>query len=454
MKLTDYTREFGKNTKLAYPIVLGQVAHMLVALADNIMVGNLGKAQLAAVSLGNTLVFIAMSVGIGFSFAITPLVAQADGESRPDKVKSALSNGLLLCTLIGVILCVLLIVAEPVLYMMDQPSKVVDLAIPYMRWVSFSIIPLMIFQAFKQFSDGLSRTEIPMYTAIIANVINVFVNYLFIYGKFGFPELQVEGAAIGTFVARVIMAILLLVLLLRKQELKKYFDKLFTWSVDVIRKLLNLGLPTSLQMFFEVSLFTAAILLSGILGTQYQAANQIALNLSSLTFMFGVGLGLTATIRVANQSGLGNFDELKRIARSLFLMTLFMEIIFALCFVIFHQYLPLIYIDDIEVIDLAANALLIAALFQISDGLQVVILGALRGMQDVWIPSLICFVSYWIFGLPVSYYLGTMTYLKLNGVWIGLLIALTLSSVLMYARFRYLLKKNRTISMNTSERLT
>lgn len=442
MNLKPYTREFGKNAKLAYPIVLGQVAHMLVALADNIMVGKLGAAQLAAVSLGNTLIFIAMSVGIGFSFAITPLVAAADGESRPDKVKSILSNGLLLCTINGILLCLLLIAAEPILYMMDQPETVVDLALPYMRWVSFSIIPLMIFQALKQFSDGLSRTEIPMYIAILANLINVFVNYLFIYGKFGFPALQVEGAAIGTFISRVLMAVLLFMLLSRKRELKKYFHDLFNWSGDVIRKLLNLGFPTALQMFFEVSLFTAAIFLSGVLGTQYQAANQIALNLSALTFMFGVGLGVAATIRVANQFGVGQYDELKRIARSLFLMTLIMEVFFALCFVAFHKYLPHIYIDDIEVIDLAANLLLIAALFQISDGFQVVILGALRGLHDVWIPSLICFVSYWIFGLPVSYYLGTATDLKLNGIWIGLLIGLTLSSILMYARFRHLTNKN------------
>lgn len=442
MNLKPYTREFGKNAKLAYPIVLGQVAHMLVALADNIMVGKLGAAQLAAVSLGNTLIFIAMSVGIGFSFAITPLVAAADGESRPDKVKSILSNGLLLCTINGILLCLLLIAAEPILYMMDQPETVVDLALPYMRWVSFSIIPLMIFQALKQFSDGLSRTEIPMYIAILANLINVFVNYLFIYGKFGFPALQVEGAAIGTFISRVLMAVLLFMLLSRKRELKKYFHDLFNWSGDVIRKLLNLGFPTALQMFFEVSLFTAAIFLSGVLGTQYQAANQIALNLSALTFMFGVGLGVAATIRVANQFGVGQYDELKRIARSLFLMTLIMEVFFALCFVAFHKYLPHIYIDDIEVIDLAANLLLIAALFQISDGFQVVILGALRGLHDVWIPSLICFVSYWIFGLPVSYYLGTTTDLKLNGIWIGLLIGLTLSSILMYARFRHLTNKN------------
>jgi MATE family multidrug resistance protein len=441
MKLSEYTREFGKNSKLAYPIILGQVAHMLVALADNIMVGKLGAAQLAAVSLGNTLIFVAMSVGIGFSFAITPLVAEADAQENSNNVKTILSNGFLLCTINGVLLTIILIFAEPILYKMDQPKEVVDLALPYMRWVSFSLIPLMIFQAFKQFSDGLSRTEIPMYVAIIANLINVLANYVLIYGKFGAPRMEVEGAAVGTFIARVIMAFLLFILLARNKDLKVYFKNLMSWSWTTIRKLLNLGLPSALQMFFEVSLFTAAIFLSGILGTQYQAANQIALNLSALTFMFGVGLSVTATIRVANQFGKRDFKELQRIARSLFLMTFIMEVVFASCFVIFHEYLPYIYINDLEVIELAANLLLIAALFQISDGFQVVILGALRGMQDVWIPSWICFVSYWMFGLPVMYYLGIKTDLRLNGIWIGLLVGLTLSSIFMYIRFRKLLKR-------------
>ncbi len=441
MKLSAYTREFGKNSKLAYPIILGQVAHMLVALADNIMVGKLGAAQLAAVSLGNTLIFVAMSVGIGFSFAVTPLVAEADAQGNTAKVKMILSNGFLLCTVNGILLTIILLFAEPILYKMDQPKEVVDLALPYMRWVSFSLIPLMIFQAFKQFSDGLSRTEIPMYVAIIANLINVFANYVLIYGKFGAPRMEVEGAAVGTFIARVIMAVLLFVLLAINEDLKKYFNNLMSWSWSTIRKLLNLGLPSALQMFFEVSLFTAAIFLSGILGTQYQAANQIALNLSALTFMFGVGLSVTATIRVANQFGKRDFKELQRIARSLFLMTFILEVFFASCFVIFHEYLPYIYIKDLEVVDLAANLLLIAALFQISDGFQVVILGALRGMQDVWIPSWICFVSYWVFGLPVMYYLGVKTDLQLNGIWIGLLVGLTLSSVFMYIRFRKLLKR-------------
>ena len=439
MSLSDYTRELPTNIKLAYPIVLGQIAHLIVALADNIMVGKLGAAQLAAVSLGNTLVFVAMSIGIGFSFAITPLVAETHSNGALDKTRSYLDNGFVLCVVLGILLSALLFLVEPILHYMDQPPEVVELAIPYMRWVALSLIPLMLFQGLKQFSDGMSFTTMPMYAAIGANAVNVVLNYFLIYGKWGMPRLEVEGAAIGTLVSRVLMFVFLYFTLSRKRELQKFFDTSVNFSKQAVLKLVNIGFPTAMQMFFEVSLFTAAIILSGKLGTEYQAANQIALNLSAITFMFGVGLSVVATIRVSNQLGLKNFSELKRIARSIFLMTLVLEIVFASFFVAFNNILPLLYIDENVVIQLAASALLIAAIFQISDGFQVVILGALRGLQDVWVPSIICLVSYGLLGLPVSYYLGLKTELALTGIWIGLCVGLTASSLLMYFRYRYLL---------------
>jgi len=437
----EYTREFSKNLTIAYPIMFGQIAHLLVALADNIMVGKLGAAQLAAVSLGNTLIFIALSVGIGFSFAITPLVAEADAQGNYKRVKSIFHNGVLICILNGVLLCALLLIAEPILYMLDQPEEVVVLAVPYMRVVAYSLIPLMLFQAIKQFSDGLSFTIYAMYATLVANVINVILNYLLIYGEFGFPRLEVVGAAYGTLVARILMIPFLIFLLSRKDMFKQYFADFSSFSVSVIRRLLNLGVPTALQMFFEVSLFTAAIFMCGMISTNAQAANQIALNLSALTFMVGVGLGVTATIRVGNQYGKKDFIELKRIASSIFLLTLMIEIVFALAFYFGKDILPWIYIQDVQVIQIASSLLIVAAIFQISDGLQVVLLGSLRGLQDVWIPSLICFVSYWLFGLPVSYYLGLVKGIGAMGVWIGLLVGLTISAILMYSRFRYLVSR-------------
>lgn len=205
MQIRDYTKEFKYNWKLAAPVMLGMLGHTLVSLVDNIMVGQLGTAELAAVSLGNSFMFIAMSIGIGFSTAITPLVAEADAEKDFAKGKSAFKHGLFLCTVMGVVLFIVVFFAKPLMYSMKQPVEVVELAIPYLDLVAFSLIPLIGFQAFKQFSDGLSFTKYPMYANVIANLINILLNYILIFGKFGFPEMGIIGAAYGTLISRFIM---------------------------------------------------------------------------------------------------------------------------------------------------------------------------------------------------------------------------------------------------------
>ena len=185
MQLKIYTKEFKYNWLLAAPVMLGMLGHTFVSFVDNIMVGQLGTAELAAVSLGNSFMFIAMSLGIGFSTAITPLAAEADAEQDFKKGKSAFKHGLFLCTVLGIALFLMIFFAKPLMYLMKQPVEVVELAIPYLDLVAFSLIPLIIFQAFKQFSDGLSMTRYPMYATILANIANIILNYLLIFGKFG-----------------------------------------------------------------------------------------------------------------------------------------------------------------------------------------------------------------------------------------------------------------------------
>jgi len=196
-----------------------------------------------------------------------------------------------------------------------------------------------------------------------------------------------------------------------------------------------------MQMLFEVGVFTAAIWLAGTMGTIEQAANQIALNLSSMTFMIAVGLGVTATIRVGNQKGLRNFTELRRVSLSIFLQVFIIECFFALSFFLLKDFLPMVYIDNELVVKTAASLLLIAGLFQLSDGFQVTVLGALRGLQDVKIPTYITFFAYWVVGFPMCYFLGKTLELGSQGIWIGLLSGLTVSAVLLYLRFNYLTKK-------------
>ncbi|AXT63768.1 MATE family efflux transporter [Aquimarina sp. AD10] len=451
MMLYQYTKEFRYNLKLAAPVMMGMLGHTFVGLIDNIMVGQLGTAELAAVSLGNSFMFIAMSLGIGFSTAITPLVAEADGEHNFKNGKSAFKHGLVLCTTLGIALFLMILLAKPLMFLMKQPIEVVELAMPYLDLVAFSLVPLVSFQALKQFSDGLSMTKYPMYATLIANVVNVVLNYLLIFGKLGFPQMGIVGAAVGTLVSRFVMVVFLWTLLRNKEKSSSYVTniKIFVLENKMMKKIIALGFPSALQMFFEVAIFTAAIWLSGILGKNPQAANQIALNLSSMTFMVAMGLSVAAMVRVGNQKGLQQFSDLRRIAISIFLLGFLIATVFALIFIICNQMLPRIYLDvsDIEnladnneVIRIAAKLLIIAALFQISDAVQVTVLGALRGLQDVKIPTFITFIAYWIVGFPISYYLGLHTAYKSAGIWIGLFAGLTTSALLLYIRFNKLTK--------------
>ena len=458
--LSQYTKEFNYNFKLAAPIILGMLGHTFVSFVDNIMVGQLGTAELAAVSLGNSFMFIAMSIGIGFSTAVTPLVAEADAASNFSEGKSAFKHGLFLCTVLGIVLFLSVFFARPLLYFMKQPVEVVELALPYLNLVAFSLIPLIIFQAFKQFSDGLSMTRQPMYATILANIVNVVLNYVLIFGKFGFPEMGIVGAAYGTLISRFIMVAHLWWILTKKEKSKHFVTNIKFFVLDklMINKLINLGLPSAMQMFFEVAIFTAAIWLSGLLGKNPQAANQIALNLSSMTFMVAMGLSVASMIRVGNQKGLHQYFELRRIAFSLFLLATLLGFCFGALFFIFHDDLPKIYVDyddaknltdNLEVVSIAAKLMAVAAIFQISDSIQVVVLGALRGLQDVKIPTLITFFSYWVIGFPLSFFLGKEEAYGSFGIWIGLLAGLTTAAILLYIRFNYLTKK--LILSNTND---
>ncbi len=452
MNLAKYTSEFKYNWQLAAPVMLGMLGHTFVSFIDNIMVGQLGTAELAAVSLGNSFMFIAMSLGIGFSTAITPLIAEADSAENFKQAKSTFKHGLFLCTSLGILMFLMVFFSKPLLYFMKQPDEVVELAIPYLNLVAFSLIPLIVFQAFKQFSDGMSMTRYPMYATIIANVANVILNYLLIFGKFGFPEMGIVGAAYGTLLSRFVMVLYLWWLLTKKERTKRLVTNIKFFVLDklMLKKIISLGAPSAMQMFFEVAIFTAAIWLSGLLGKNPQAANQIALNLSSMTFMIAMGLSVAAMVRVGNQKGLQNYIELRRIAFSIFLLGVILAVGFAIIFFSFHKILPNVYVDlndaqnytdNMEVIKIASSLLIAAAFFQISDSIQVMVLGALRGLQDVAIPTVITFISYWLIGFPVSYFLGKEDMYGSFGIWLGLLAGLTSASILLFLRFNYLTQK-------------
>jgi len=448
----EYTKEFKQNLKIATPVMLGYLGHVFVGLMDNIFVGKLDPINLAAVSLANSAIFFIMSFGIGFSYAITPLVSEAVGAGKDYLLRKVLFNGLFLNTILGIIMVILSFGIPKILLMANQPPEVVALAVPYIRIVGISLLFVMIFQALKQFADGLALTTYPMIAIIISNIVNIILSYGLVFGKLGFPKMGIYGAAYGTLIARFVSVIVLWFFLKYMSETAVYLKNLgfYLLSKSIIKKLLYLGIPSGFQGVFEMGIFSATVWIAGTLGAVSQSANQIAQQMASMTFMVFIGFGVAATVRVANQKGRKDFNEMKRIATSIFLQVFLFELLFTFILIAFRHKLPWIYLstdytdpqkiaEAHKIYTLAVKLLIVAGLFQISDGFQVVLQGALRGLQDVIYPFFITLFAYWMVGFPLSLYLskthGTL------GIWYGLLTGLTTAAFLLFLRFRYLSKK-------------
>lgn len=445
--------------------MITQAGQIIVNLVDNIMVGGLGgkydyvadeqlgKTALGAVSLGNAVFITALVVAFGFSFAISPLVAATDAKKDKEGVGKIFSHGLVLNLILATALLGVLELAKPLLYYMGQPRDVIEMALPFLSIMAWSMIPIMIFQSFRQFSEGLSFTIPVTVATIIGNIVNIFLNYVWIYGYWGFPRLEVEGAGWGTFVSRISMLLVLVLVLWNFKKTKDYLKavKLKNFESGVFKKILNMGIPTALTSFFEVSAFTAAAFVCGYAFSQdlaeqqiaktNLAAHQIAISLASTTFMMCMGLSVAATVRVGYQMGLKNYKILREAGWSTILMVIVFMTMCGIGMILFRYELPTFYLDNQPVIDLAAKLLIVASLFQLSDGIQLVVLGALRGMQDVKIPTLITFVSYWLIAIPLGVLLAIYFEMRAYGMWISLLVGLTIASILLLLRYHKQTKK-------------
>ena len=435
--LQSYREDFRLNFKLALPIMLGQLGQVSVNIADNLMVGRLGATALAAVSMSVAVLMVTMVVGMGISFALPPLVSEADGAKKLKQIPIFFKHSFVLNLMYALLTLGLILLIVPQLRHFGQDPEAVVLAKPYLVISAWSMIPFMVFQTLRCYSDGLSNTVIPMTAIVIGNVLNIFLNYLLIFGKFGMPEMGVAGAATASLIARIVMILVIVILLLRKSRLAVHLKRSLQgrFQLSVFKRILDLGVPTSLQMFFEVSAFAGAALLMGMVGKNEQAAHQITINLASTTFLIATGLGMAATIRVGNRLGEQNYPALRRAGLSAIVQVILFMLVCAIIFVFARFFFPTLYIDDPVVLKIASYLLLFAALFQIPDGIQVVVLGALRGFQDVRIPTLITFIAYWIFGLPFSYFSTFHWGFGPGGIWLGLVVGLTISASLLTYRF-------------------
>lgn len=441
----SYREHFRRNITLAYPVVLSQLGQVMVAVVDSAMVGQTGSIPLAAASLANSITFIMIAFAIGISYAITPLIAAADGQGRAREISEILRHGLVLNIFAGLMIFILIASGSGLLHYMGQDPEVVELAIPYMGIIAFSIVPLMVFQTFRQFTEGLSQTRQAMVITIASNLLNIFLNYLLIFGKWGFPALGLNGAGWATLISRVVMAMAMFLFVAYAPRFASYIKKLQfkRFYRERFNRLLGLGIPSGMQFLFEVSAFSLAAVMVGWLGADALAAHQIGISLASITFMMASGVSAASTIRIGNQLGRKDIPTLRVAGFSNFLLIVAFMAVSGVLFIVFRDFLPTLFIADADVIATASGLLIIAAFFQIFDGVQVVSLGILRGLQDVKVPTLATFIAYWIIGLPVGYLLAFEFGYGIKGVWYGLSLGLGVTAITMFYRFDQLTRKLR-----------
>ncbi len=435
----NYTKE---ALTLALPVMLTQVGQVSVNLFDNIIVGKLlGADALASVSLGNAVFFSMFVLALGFSFAIPPLVSEAHSKNDHKTINSVFSHGFVINMTVGIILMLILFLGLPLLYHSGQPAKIIPDTVDFLWIMAISIVPFMAFQTLREVSEGLSYTIGVTKATIIANVINIVLNYVLIQGIWIFPEMGVKGSALASLIARIFMVVFLYFVLMKEPKTKQYIKdfslKMQVFSKKMFEKMVRLGFPTALQMFFEVTAFAGAAFICGLISSHDIASHQIALSMASFTFNLCIGFSVASTVMIGRKLGEQNFIELRKIGinnlKIAFLFMCFCGVIFILG----RNILPTFFTkpEEVEVIMLASKLMIIAALFQLSDGIQVTALGMLRGLQDVKIPSIITFIAYWLITIPLGYFLCVTLEMGAFGMWIALGLGLTISAFMLVKRF-------------------
>ncbi|WP_185876694.1 MATE family efflux transporter [Blattabacterium cuenoti] len=429
---------------LATPVFFTQLGVIFVGISDNIMVGYLGKKALSSVSLANSIFFIVIIFGLGVSTSISSIISSINAKNNYKKGAIIFYHGLIINFFLSIIMYGLTHVFLIIMPYLGQPPEILDDTVSFLKIISISFIPWMMFEAFRKFSEGLSLILPGLLITWISAIINIILNFLFIKGIWIFPKLGIIGIAFSTLISRIVMLIGIPFLLYRYKKVRCYYNhfKYFFLKKKYLKKILKIGVPSGFHMLFEMSVFSISSFISGKCGVTVLAAHQIVINLVSSTFLLSTGLSVAATVRIGNRFSLKKYSELRMIGKSILLMGFIFMFTCSLFFFFFRNYIPYIFIyneNDSEVVIIAKKMILVASLFQLSDGLQGIILGLLRGLQDTHIPMWISFFSYWIIALPTAWFLS----IKIGGIgiWIGLGLGLSISAILLFIRYEMITKK-------------
>ncbi|MDX5321469.1 MAG: MATE family efflux transporter [Bacteroidota bacterium] len=435
-----YRSHFKATLLLAWPIIVGQVGQVLMGVVDTAMVGKIGEASVAAAGASSAVFFLITVFGFGLSSAISPLVSMAAAKNDLAETAGILRGAYRASLIVSISIQVILYFISFQFGFLKQDQEVTDLAVAYLRIISWSVLPMILFLSAKQFADGLSFTRSSMFITLAAIPLNGFLNWLMIYGNWGFPAMNLDGAGYATLITRIVMMISMLLYVHQSKDLQHFVLQKPKLVTTFTKKVMAMGIPSGFQYFFEVAAFGGAMIMAGWIGVVEQAAHQIAINTAALTYMAVTGFAAAGGIRVGAAFGGYSQKELRVAGKSALLLGACWMILCGSLLALFRHEVVALYIDKPEVQAWAARLLLIAALFQLSDGIQAIGLGILRGIADVKWPMAITLFAYWVIGLPIGYYLGFNTALSVEGIWIGLLIGLSVSAALLYWRFNRLSK--------------
>ncbi|MDR8394109.1 MATE family efflux transporter [Aliifodinibius sp. S!AR15-10] len=437
--------EVSKTLVIGGPVIIAQLLQMSMNFVDTVMAGNLSAQDLAAIAVGGAIYFPFIMLAAGVLMALTPIVAQLLGARNFQDIGRNARQGLWLSQMLALPIFFLLRNLGVVMGLMDVTPQIIPVALGYLDAISWGVFPLFAYMSLRFFSEGLSITRPGMYFALIGVFVNISANYVFMYGKLGFPEMGAVGCGYASSLVALIMFLCMFTFTATFDSFKRFeifsIFRMPAWSY--LKEALSVGIPIGISSAMEVTMFAVISLLMGTLGTDAVAGHQIAINFSAMTFMVPLGLSTAITARVGNAVGARSFQEARRRG----MLGVGMCIIF-MCFTatamfLFPEFITSIYTDNASVQSVAVSLLYIAAIFQISDGLQVGGFGALRGLKDTKIPMFVNLISYWIIGLPLGYYLGIVQQVGPQGLWMGLIAGLSLAGILHNVRFHYLTKPSR-----------
>ena len=444
-----YLPYYKRNLRVALPVMLTQLGASLVGFFDSIMVGHYATVDLAAVSFANAIFFTVMVFAMGALMGITPLVGIQVGahKSSPSNgklegVASLFQNGMLFTVLLSALMLILLGVCVPFLDRFGQDPEVIRVARPYYILIVISLVPFLFFSFFKQFLEGLGNTMVAMVITLLMNGLNILLNWVFIYGNWGFEPMGATGAGIGSLISRIGMPLCFWIVMACRKDWKPYLRMVwqrFSWQR--IRELAKIGFPIGGQTLLETFLFTASFVIIGWISKEALAAHQIANQIADMTFMLALGIGSATTIRVSHQLGVGDLHAVRMASNASIHLVLLMNTIGAALMIGLRNYIPMLFTEDPEVIAIASQLIIIAGLFQYADGLQAVGAAMLRGITDVKVPMIIAFVSYILVGLSVGLLCSFPLQMGTAGIWYGFIAGLALAAICFHIRFNHKLKQ-------------